>query len=148
MMPPGYVPMQPPGVQNLPAAPPPQQFAQAPRQQPQQQQPVVRGSAPEEKKPARREPASLPSPEQIGIAPAAAPDPNVIDWNATHARMKAMGVLEFQMPQPVQGGYRFGVVMATSEAGRTYRIEGTGATEAAAVRACLDKTDRWLKQIP
>jgi hypothetical protein len=147
MMPPGYVPMQPPGVQNLPVyAPPPQQPAQAPRQP--QQQPVVRGSAPEEKKPARREPVSLPSPEQIGITPPVPPDPNVIDWNATHERMKAMGVLEFQMPQRAEGGYRFSVVMATAEAGRTYRIEGTGATEAAAIRSCLDKTDRWLKQIP
>jgi len=149
MMPPGYVPMQPPGAPGIPVyAPPPQQLAQAPRQQQPQQKSVVRGSAPEEKKPARREPASLPSPEQLGIAPQPAADPAAIDWNATHARMKAMGVLEFQMPQPVQGGYRFGVVMATAEAGRTYRIEGTGATEADAVRACLDKTDRWLKQIP
>jgi hypothetical protein len=57
-------------------------------------------------------------------------------------------VLEFQMPQRVDGGYRFAVVMPTSEAGRTHRIEGTGATEAVAVRGCLDKTDRWLKQTP
>jgi hypothetical protein len=153
MMPPGYVPMESPSFQGVPVyGPPPQQqpqFAQGPpRQQP--QRPVVRGSAPEEKekKPARREPASLPSPDEIGIKPAPPPDPNVTDWNAAYARMKTMGVLGFEMPQPVQAGYRFAVVMQTSEAGRTYRIEGTGASEAAAVRACLDKTDRWLKQVP
>src|SRR5262249_3084950 len=102
-MPPGYVPMQPPGVQGLPVYAPPQQLAQASAHQ-QPQRPVVRGSAPEEKKPARREPVSLPSPEQIGITPPALPDPNVIDWNATHERMKAMGVLEFQMPQRAESG--------------------------------------------
>ena len=145
MIAPGYVEMPPPGTWGQPdyfQAPPQRQLASVPQQQ---QRPVVRGVAPEEKKPVvRREPVTLPSPDQLGIQPI---DPTIVDWNATMTRMKTMGVLEFGMGR-VEGGYRFSVVMATSEPGRTYRIDGTGANEADAVRVCLDKTHRWLYQTP
>ena len=115
---------------------------------------VYRGAAPEEKKPVRPEPVSLPSPDKLGIAPTAPPAPppppasGAVDWNATYARMKTMNVLGFGMGRPKEGGYQFSVVMATRTPGETYQIDGVGATEADAVRTCLDKTDRWLKQIP
>lgn len=163
MMPPGYVPMPPPGMQGQPAflagqepynqLPPsynqlPPSYTQAPVRQ----QPVVRGGPPEEKAPVHQEPPlSLPTPEKLGIAgqtPAAPAAPSGVDWNAVHAYMKAIGVQEFGMERVPEDGYRFSVVMPTAEAGRSYRIDGAGSTENEAVRLCLDKTYRWLKQIP
>jgi hypothetical protein len=153
MMAPGYVPMPPPGMPSQPVyAPspynqgPPQQYAQAPLQQ----RPVVRAAPPrDEKPPVRQEtPVSLPGPDKLGIAPQAPADPNALDWNAIHAYTKSIGVLESGSERLPEGGYRFHVVMPTAEAGRSLRIDGSGATENDAVRVCLDKTYRWLKQIP
>jgi hypothetical protein len=145
---PVYLPQQPVVPRDQLSQP----YAQVPRQ------PVVRGSTPEEKKPVRSAPVTLPPPEKLGILPPPAQfgitpaqetaQAGSVDWNATHVRMKTMGVLSYTMERPPEGGWRFGVVMATAEAGRTYRIDGAGATEADAVRSCLDKTERWLKQIP
>jgi hypothetical protein len=170
MMPPGYVPMPPPGMQGQSALMVPQDpYSQLPpsynqlppsynqlppsyTQAPNRQQPVVRGSQPEEKVPVRQEPPlSLPAPEKLGITgqtPAAPTAPSGVDWNAVHAYMKSIGVQEFGLERVPEGGYRFSVVMPTAEAGRSCRIDGAGSTETEAVRVCLDKTYRWLAQVP
>jgi hypothetical protein len=121
-----------------------QQYAQGPSQQ----RPIIRSAMPDEKKPIRQETRiNLPRPEQLDIAPKTPADPNAVEWNAIHTYMKSIGVVSFGMERPAEGGYRFSLVMPTAEAGRTYRIDGGGTTEAEAVRVCLDKTYRWLKQI-
>ena len=143
--------MPSPGMQGQPVYMAPQPFPPTPRQ------PVVRGSMPEEKPSVRPTPIMLPAPEklgilpspdQLGIKPQAAPTNLGVDWNATHARMKTLGVLSYSMERTPEGGWRFDVMMATAEAGRTYRIDGFATTEADAMRVCLDKTERWLKQTP
>jgi hypothetical protein len=146
MMPPGYVPMSSPAMLSQPVfAPPPQQYVQGPSQQ----RPVIRGGMPEEKKPTRQDPpVRLPGPDKLGIAPQTPVDPSALDWNAIHTYTKSIGVLESGTEHLPEGGYRFHVVMPTAEAGRSYRIDGSCATEAEAVRVCLDKVYRWLKQIP
>ncbi len=155
MMPPGYVAMPPPGsMQGQPVFLPPQaqQFNQLPPQYvqaPQQQRPVVRGAPPDEKKPVHQEPPlSLPAPDKLGITPQAPVDPNAIDWNAMHAYTKSIGALSFGTDRSAEGGFRCSIVMPTAKSDQTYRIDGNGATEAEAVRVCLDKTYRWLKQVP
>ncbi len=121
------------------------QFSQAP----QQQRPVIRGGPPEEKKLVvhQEPPVSLPAPDKLGITPQAPVDPNAIDWNAMHAYVKSIGALSFGTDRPTEGGFRCSIVMPTAESGRSYRIDGSGATEAEAVRVCLEKTYRWLKQL-
>jgi hypothetical protein len=131
--------MPPPGMDVQPVYPP-QPRVQAPAVPP--PRPVVRGSPPEDKKPARREPVTLPPPEQLGIAPPP-PAPKPVDWDAVRARVKELGALNCGLDS-AEGGFCFSVIMPTAEKGRTHRIDGYGPTHADAVRDCLGKTERWL----
>jgi hypothetical protein len=84
----------------------------------------------------------LPSPEQLGVAPApAAPCPgaaaSTVDWNATHAQLRRLGAVGWQLGRLPQGGYRFTFLLPTGEPNHSRHYEGIGATEADAVRLAL-----------
>jgi hypothetical protein len=89
--------------------------------------------------PAWRAPAKvdLPAPEQLGVRPPPAADADSVDWNATHARLRGLGALGWQLGRLPQGGYRFSFLLPTAEPNRSRHYEGTGSTEAEAVRLAL-----------
>ncbi len=122
----------PPPTTALP--PPPPQAAQAPRPQ------VARGKiddpAPAPTPAWKSAPRlSLPEPEQLGVTAAGASAG--VDWNATHARLRRLGAVGWQLGRLPQGAYRFTFVLPTADANRTRHVEATGASEAEAVRLAL-----------
>jgi hypothetical protein len=92
--------------------------------------------------PAWSAPLTLPTPEQLGIVSAgsavpAMPESAPLDWNATHAHLRRLGAVGVQLGRLPQGGYRFGFLLPTDSPDVTRHIEGTGPTEAEAVRRAL-----------
>jgi hypothetical protein len=78
----------------------------------------------------------LPSPESLGIhAGEASSKAAAVDWNAVHARLEQLGVANFQRERLAQGGFR--VVLALG----SRQVEGTGATEAAAMVLALERAE-------
>jgi hypothetical protein len=86
-------------------------------------------------------PLTLPAPEQLGVsAPCAGGAPPlvaVVDWNATHARLRQLGAISVQMVKLSTGGFRFTFLLPTDEPSRTRHVEATGQSEAEAVNLAL-----------
>jgi hypothetical protein len=101
--------------------------------------------APEEPRPAARPAAlTIPSPEQLGLAPA---ENAAVDWAATRARLQQVGATTFQLDH-VPGGCKFTCWLPAEQAGKSYRVEAEGAAEAEAVRLCLERAERWVRRAP
>lgn len=87
---------------------------------------------------AGRIPLRLPSPEDLGVGPAApdAPAPAVVDWNRAHARMRELGVVRFGITR-VDGGVRISMELP---GGRV--VNGLGATESSALESAFESAAR------
>jgi hypothetical protein len=150
---------QQPRVQQ-PAQPPQQAAVRPPLTAAQQQQPVqpivARGKPYDEPAPqaiqpfkkstAKVDPLALPSPEELGVAPAvtpSAPQAAKVDWNATHDRLQKLGGTAFQSAQLGDGSYRVGFVLRTNQADQVHHIEATAATEAEAGAVALGHAEQW-----
>lgn len=122
------------------AAPAPQQTAARPA-------PRFRAQMPEEPvsnelpvPPARPAPLTMPSPEQLGVAPARTDA--VFDWTTAHRRLDLLGASSYR-ERLAQGGYRFTCLLPTTQADRVHRVEAVAATEEEAVRLALQKAEEW-----
>jgi hypothetical protein len=144
MLPPGYYPQA-----GLPVVPQPYARATLPPAQPLAQAvapaPKVRMQAPEEPRPAARPAVVIPSPEQLGLAPVPS---SGVDWEATRGRLRQMGATSFLIDRAPAGGYCFSCWVPAEQAGKSYRVDAEGATEAEAVRLCLERADRWVRRSP
>jgi hypothetical protein len=149
----------PPRVQPA-QQPPPAQLAQAkPSAAPAQQpvQPIVaRGMRPDDPpvpqvRPmtnniAKPGPLTLPSPEELGVAPRPPTQTTPaakVDWNAAHDSLQRLGGTGFQLAQLADGRYRVGFVLRTDQADQVHHIEATAATQADAVASALARAEQW-----
>jgi hypothetical protein len=124
--------------------------------------PIYRGVAPEST------PLVMPSPEQLGVTgsagataaamipvsmptPLAAPTPRyseetttmaAVDWNATHARLRQLGVTGFHLDR-VGEGFRVTCLIPASRTGQTHQIESEAVTEAAAVQFAIQRAETY-----
>jgi hypothetical protein len=105
--------------------------------------PVVRAQAPDEPAPRKNavnESALLdvPSPEALGLA---APKNKMSDdeWKQVHSQLTQQHAVCSQHLRLEDGSYRFIVILPTTQKDRVHHIEADGPTEAAAVRAALQK---------
>jgi hypothetical protein len=106
--------------------------------------------APDEPKAPRREPVSMPTPEQLGVAlahagaPAAPAAPagqaaGTVDWTATVQQLGQLGVASWHVESLPGGACRLTCWLPRPQPGVQHRIDAEGATQAEAVRLCLDK---------
>jgi hypothetical protein len=106
--------------------------------------PKVRMTAPDEpKRPARPAGLAIPSPEQLRLTPAASAK---VDWSAIRGQLKQLQAACYQLDRVPAGGYRFTCWLPAAQAGKSYRIEAEGFSEAEAVRLCLERADRWARR--
>jgi hypothetical protein len=77
----------------------------------------------------------LPTPESLGIQVATTTPRAAVDWNQIHARLDQLGIVNFQRDRLPEGGFR--IVLALPK----QQVEGTGATEAAAMVAALQRAE-------
>lgn len=142
VLPAGYYPQAafPPVQQPYPQAPRPpaaQVATTAPA-------PKVRLKAPDELRAATRSAAvAIPSPEQLGLAPAAS---STVDWEAARNRLRQLKASSFQLDRPPAGGYRFSCWLPAEQAGKSYRVDAEGAGESEAVQLCLERAERWVRR--
>jgi hypothetical protein len=87
----------------------------------------------------------IPTPEQLGIALAPRTDAPPADWATARQRLDRLGAVCLHLEKLPQGGYRFTCLLATSQAGRTHRVEAQAATEAEVVRLALDRSEEWAR---
>lgn len=113
---------------------------------PSRPKPLIRAQAPEEPNPARPPLLTLPSPEKLGVA--VRPAANATDWTAIHARMKALGVVSYQMEMLADGRSCFSCRLPTDRPGVLRRIECVAATEDAAVQLGLQQIAHMRGQRP
>jgi hypothetical protein len=66
-----------------------------------------------------------------------------VDWTAAHNRLKDLGATDFAL-EHVARGCRFRCWLPAG--GRTECVEAQGASEAEAVRLCLERAGRWKSQ--
>jgi hypothetical protein len=52
----------------------------------------------------------------------------------------------FQLDRTPAAGFRFTCWLPAEQSGKSYRVEAEGASEAEAVRLCLERADRWLRR--
>jgi hypothetical protein len=108
--------------------------------------PPVQQVRPLTNSPAKATPLTLPSPEELGVAPRSAlPAAAVakVDWNATHDSLQRLGGTGFQLAQLADGRYRVGFVLRTNQADEVHHIEATAATQADAVASALARAEQW-----
>jgi hypothetical protein len=105
--------------------------------------PKVRGQAPDDARPAARPRPAIPSPEQLGLAPAASA---TVDWEATRGQLRQLKATCYQLDKVPTGGYRFTCWLPAEQTGKSYRVEGEASGEAEAVRLCLDRATRWVQR--
>lgn len=123
--------------------------------------PTFRGVAPEST------PLVMPSPEQLGVTGSAGtsmaatvpvstpvamspPAPrysdevvaSTVDWNATHARLRELGVTGFHLDR-VSQGFRVTCLIPASRAGQTHQIESEAPNEAAAVQYAIQRAETY-----
>ena len=151
---------QPVQPQQQAAVRPPLTAAQLQQQQPVQpivargkpyDEPAPQAIQPFKKSSAKADPLALPSPEELGVAPASRPSsPAVakVDWNATHDRLQKLGGTAFQSAQLNDGSYRVGFVLRTNQTDQVHHIEATAATEAEAVAVALGHAEQWAFSRP
>lgn len=95
--------------------------------------PKVRAQAPDPVPPAPH--IVLPSPEALGIQVAPTAPKTAVDWNQIHVRLEQLGIVNLRRDRLPQGGFR--VVLALPG----QQVEGTGATEAAAMTVALQRAE-------
>ncbi len=112
--------------------------------QPSPPRPLVRAKG-EDAPPVTRPPARLaiPSPQQLGIAPAGGSTTAAVDWNAARHRLDRLGAVYFHVEKLDAGGYRFTCLLPTAQRGHTHRVETVAATEAEAVHLALARAEAW-----
>jgi hypothetical protein len=97
------------------------------------------------------QPLALPTPESLGIrpaaqAPAALPEPMPvatakIDWNDVHARLQRLGALRFQLDKLPDGRTRAGFWLPTGPMSAPLPVEAIGDNEASAVLNALQRAE-------
>jgi hypothetical protein len=107
--------------------------------------------APEEVIPPRPARVALPSPEELGVIPAAPAAASTaldrpVDWNVTHDRLNRLGAVGFHLAKLANGACRVAFVLPTAQPGRMHHIEAEAASEGAAVCRALDLADQWVGQ--
>lgn len=117
-------------------------------------QPIVRGVAGEEETPApvavRPAPMApdsvvLPSPEELGVAPAVLAQPLApVDWNVVRQRLQRLGALSFHVQQ-LDRNYRVVFELPTGHNDRTHLVEAVAASEAQAVMLALQRAEQWRR---
>jgi hypothetical protein len=112
--------------------------------------PTVRGVAPDSaplKQTAEQVRLLLPDPEALGIKVVAnAPPPQpaaAVDWNAVHARLDRLGIVNYQRDRLPQGGFRVAFALGAPQA---HQVEATGDSEAAAVLQALARAEALVAQ--
>jgi hypothetical protein len=157
--PPRYAQAPMAGPQPRPSYPLPQQPA-APypglAQQPLPNSPaapprVVRGQMPEEPVPparpvvteARPAPLRLPAPEELGVGGAAPASRASADGATAHQRLDQLGATCLHVEKLPQGGCRLTCLLATSQQGRSHRIDVQAADSAEALRLAVEKAEAW-----
>ncbi len=95
----------------------------------------VRGEEP--KRPSR---VSIPTPEELGIAPAGRAD--AVDWTATRRQLAELGAVRFGLEQLAGGKVRFSCLLKGSAGEAEALVQADGPTESAAVRDCLEQARR------
>ncbi len=68
-------------------------------------------------------PVSIPTPEQLGIAPAIVASAADLDWTATHRQLERLGAICYHFDKLETGGCRFACLLPTRQAGLTHRVE-------------------------
>lgn len=111
----------------------------------------------------------MPSPEQLGVTgsagaamaatvPVSMPTPiamtppaprysdeavaSTVDWNATHARLRELGVTGFHLDR-VSQGFRVTCLIPASRGGQTHQIESEAPNEAAAVQYAIQRAETY-----
>ncbi len=87
----------------------------------------------------------IPTPEQLGLAPAAGSPDN---WDATRSRLQQLAATSYHLERVPAGGYRFTCWLPAEQAGKSYRVQADGDDEAVAVRLCLERAERWVRRTP
>lgn len=133
------VPVQRP--QPLPAArpttpPAPRYRAQAPEEPTEIGRPV--GIVPPQ-----RASLNMPSPEQLGVAPARPAAEVGLDWSTAHRRLDRLGAVCFHMEKLPRGGVRVTCLLPTAQPDRSHRIEAEAGSEIEAVQIILDRAETW-----
>jgi hypothetical protein len=64
-----------------------------------------------------------------------------VDWTAVRGRLQQLGATRFSLERLSDGGYRFSCWLPRGADG-TERMDGASATEAEAVRLCLEQAGR------
>jgi hypothetical protein len=87
----------------------------------------------------RLAPVSIPTPEELQIPVAASPPSGSaeVDWTETRRRLRELGVNRFQFEQRGEGGCRFSCWLTGGLSNTPVQVDG--ATEAEAVRLCLQR---------
>ena len=87
----------------------------------------------------------MPPPEALGLDLPKQPSAvaATVDWNVTRARLNQLGGTSFRVDALGSQGYRFTILLRTSQPGRLHEIETTAATEAVAVAVALEQVESW-----
>jgi len=88
--------------------------------------------------PAPRTTLRMPSPEELGIRPAAARSDEV-DWLQVRKRIQSLSLTSFHMQKLPEGGFRFVCFVPTQSGDR--RIEAESLTEAEAIDRALAQAE-------
>ena len=86
----------------------------------------------------------IPSPEELGVARARAPEISSINWTDVHTRLDRMGANCFHL-EKLSGSCRVTCLLPTGQQGRSRRIEAEAETEAEAVRTALAKAEEFTR---
>jgi hypothetical protein len=89
-------------------------------------------------------PLSIPTPEQLGIAPAASTKGADLDWTDAHRRLESLGAVGFHLDHLEAGRCHFACLLPTRQPGLTHRVEADAATSAEAVRLVLGQAEQWV----
>lgn len=92
----------------------------------------------------RREPVTLPSPEQLGVSKPQTKSGT--DWNETRRRLDAVGATSFQVVHLAEGGCRFVCLLPTNQHNYNHRIEVDAVSEVDAVKCGLERAETWARQ--
>jgi hypothetical protein len=94
----------------------------------------------------------MPSPEELGVATRVAvpkqqpATPATVDWNAIHAQMERLGVLDRTTKPLPGGGVRVTILLPTKDRTQGQPIQAEAQTEAAAIAAALRSAETWMQK--
>ena len=86
----------------------------------------------------------MPTPEQLGVAPALARAEVDFDWTAAQRRLDRLGAVCFHMDKLESGNCRFTCILPTRQPGLTHRVEAEAATAGEAVGLVLGQAEQWV----